>query len=72
MNSSKENNPILAVVSSSGNQIHFFNTKNFERIGVIDSPVTEPHELCFDSKRQLLYVSITYRSGFIEIIRKKP
>ena len=34
MNSSKENNPILAVVSSSGNQIHFFNTKNFERIGL--------------------------------------
>ncbi|MFF2884941.1 YncE family protein [Bacillus toyonensis] len=64
MNISKENNPILAVVSSSGNQIHFFNAKNFERIGVIDSPVTEPHELCFDPKRQLLYVSITYRSGF--------
>lgn len=59
----KESQAILSVVSSNGRNIHFFNAKTYEKLGSVESPVTEPHELCVDSKRQLLYVSITYRSG---------
>ncbi|RFB38011.1 YncE family protein [Brevibacillus sp. VP] len=58
-----KNQAILSVVSSNGRNIHFFDAKTYEKVGKVTSPIPEPHEVCIDSRRQLLYVSITYRSG---------
>ncbi|UNZ20836.1 YncE family protein [Streptomyces sp. 891-h] len=57
------NNDLLAVVSQSGPTVSFFSVGTYRELGTVELP-SEPHELCFDPARRLLYCSITYRSGY--------
>lgn len=53
----------LAVVSQSGNSLSFFDVASGERTGHLTDLISEPHELILDSKRNLLYLSHSYRHG---------
>ncbi|WP_282791929.1 YncE family protein [Streptomyces sp. CC224B] len=53
----------LAVVSQSGPSVTFFDAATFERQEVLTLP-PEPHELCFDPRRRLLYATSAYVSGY--------
>ncbi|GAU69666.1 hypothetical protein SSP35_13_01370 [Streptomyces sp. NBRC 110611] len=54
---------LLAVVSQTGPTVTFFDATTHERLDVLTVP-PQPHELCFDPDRRLLYCASTYRSGF--------
>ncbi|MBZ6475954.1 YncE family protein [Streptomyces griseocarneus] len=54
---------VLAVVSQSGPTVTFFDAVTHRRLGVLDVPA-EPHELCYDPDRRLLYCVSTYVSGY--------
>ncbi|MEU5436113.1 YncE family protein [Streptomyces sp. NPDC020719] len=54
---------VLAVVSQSGPTVTFFDAATHDVLDVLEVPA-EPHELCFDPARRLLYASITYKSGY--------
>ena len=53
----------LAVISQSGKSLSFFDVTSGERTAQMSDLIAEPHELCFDSKRNLLYLSHAYRHG---------
>lgn len=53
----------LAVVSQSGKSLSFFDVSSGERTAHMSNLIAEPHELCFDGKRNLLYLSHAYRHG---------
>ncbi|MFI6771179.1 YncE family protein [Streptomyces sp. NPDC050355] len=53
----------LAVVSQTGSTVTFFDAATHERLDVLRVP-PQPHELCFDPDRRLLYCASTYRSGY--------
>ena len=53
----------LAVLSCTGQSISFYDTASWQRIGYTNGLIAEPHELCVDKKRNLCYVSHTYRDG---------
>ncbi|MGP3988397.1 YncE family protein [Streptomyces sp. 3N207] len=57
------NNDFLAVVSQSGPSVTFFSVGPYRELNRVELP-SEPHELCFDPARRMLYCSITYRSGY--------
>ncbi|MGW5445127.1 YncE family protein [Streptomyces asiaticus] len=62
MNQTPARRPVLAVVTSSGEAIRFFDGLNYEPLGAL--PVAaQPHEIAVDHTAELLYVSHTYRSG---------
>ncbi|WP_030809484.1 YncE family protein [Streptomyces sp. NRRL S-337] len=46
----------LAVVSRTGSTVTFFDSTGHEVLNVLDMP-PQPHELCFDPDRRLLYWS---------------
>ncbi|WP_369367879.1 YncE family protein [Streptomyces sp. CG4] len=54
---------VLAVVSQSGPSVAFFDTASDRHLGTVQT-LAEPHELCFDPVRRLLWCTMTYRSGF--------
>ncbi|MFD7733871.1 YncE family protein [Kitasatospora phosalacinea] len=54
---------VLAVVSQSGGTVSFFDAASDGLLGVVEVP-SEPHELCFDAERRLLWCSTAYRSGY--------
>ncbi|MFF9063897.1 YncE family protein [Streptomyces sp. NPDC014891] len=54
---------VLAVVSQSGPTVSFFDASTDRHLGGVDVPA-EPHELCFDATRRLLWCSLTYHSGY--------
>ncbi|MEX2984341.1 YncE family protein [Streptomyces sp. C36] len=54
---------VLAVVSQSGPTVTFFDATTHQRLGVLEVPA-EPHELCYDPDRRLLYCLSTYVSGY--------
>lgn len=53
----------LAVISQSGESLSFFDLASGERTGCLHNLIAEPHELCFDANRNLLYISHAYRHG---------
>lgn len=53
----------LAVVSQSGQTLSFFDLSSGEKTAHLSELTAEPHELCYDKQRSLLYVSHTYRHG---------
>lgn len=53
----------LAVISQSGQALYFHDIQTGQRTGYIKDLAAEPHELCHDTKRNLLYISHTYRHG---------
>lgn len=53
----------LAVVSQSGQALYFHDISTGQRTGCIKDLTAEPHELCHDTKRNLLYVGHAYRHG---------
>ncbi|MGI5532071.1 YncE family protein [Streptomyces syringium] len=53
----------LAVVSQSGPTVTFFDARTHEPLRVLEVPA-EPHELCFDADRRLLYCTTAYVSGY--------
>ncbi|KAF2503358.1 putative surface layer protein [Lophium mytilinum] len=53
----------LAVVSQSGESISFFNNITGEFTDRTENLAAEPHDLAYDSPRNLLYVSHTYSHG---------
>ena len=53
----------LAVVSQSGQSVSFFDLATLERTTQLNDITAEPHELCLDSQRNVLYVSHAYRHG---------
>lgn len=59
----RNQNDVLAVASQSGATVSFFDAVTHHRLGEVAVP-REPHELCFDAARRLLYCTITYRSGY--------
>ncbi|GGT51786.1 YncE family protein [Actinomadura citrea] len=54
---------LLAVVSQSSATVSFFDAANDTYIGGVDV-LAEPHELCFDARRRLLWCASTYHSGY--------
>lgn len=54
---------VLAVVSQSGPTVTFFDAVSDTMLGVVEVPA-EPHELCFDPTRRLLWCTNTYISGY--------
>ncbi|MFI9201254.1 YncE family protein [Streptomyces sp. NPDC053048] len=54
---------VLAVVSQSGPTVTFFDAVTHERLDVLEVPA-QPHELCFDPDRRLLYCVSTYVAGY--------
>lgn len=54
----------LVVVSQSGQTLNLFDLKTGLRTGQIDNLIAEPHELCYDDRTNLLYVSHTYEHGW--------
>lgn len=53
----------LAVVSQSGQSLSFFDIDTGKPSGIIKDMIAEPHELCLDESRELLYCSHAYRHG---------
>jgi DNA-binding beta-propeller fold protein YncE len=53
---------VLAVASQSGPTVSFFDVASDRHLGTVDV-IAEPHELCFDPVRRLLWCTSTYRSG---------
>jgi len=53
----------LAVVSQSGQTLSFFSLSDGSLVHRHTGLLAEPHELAYDAKRQLLYISHTYRHG---------
>ena len=54
----------LAVVSQSGQTLNLFDSTTGIRTGQITDLIAEPHELCFDDRTRLLYISHTYQHGW--------
>lgn len=57
------NNNTLAVVSQSGESLSFFDLGSGERIKQLSNLTKEPHELQYDPKTNLLYLTHTYEHG---------
>jgi DNA-binding beta-propeller fold protein YncE len=51
----------LAVISQSGHSLSFCDLTSGTLTSCLTNLIAEPHELCFDSKRNLLYISHAYR-----------
>ena len=54
----------LAVISQSGCSLSFFNISTGERLFHLPGLPSQPHELAYDIKRRLLYISHTYKNGY--------
>lgn len=54
----------LAVISQSGESLSFFDVPSGTRTGRVTDLIAEPHELCFDARSSLLYVSHAYAHGW--------
>lgn len=54
---------VLAVVSQSGPTVSFFDAADDSLLGVVEVPA-EPHELCWDPVRRLLWCSLAYHAGY--------
>lgn len=54
----------LAVISQTGESMSFFDISTGEKIGYLPNLVSEPHELCLDIKRNVLYLTHAYRHGW--------
>ncbi|MFH8346618.1 YncE family protein [Streptomyces sp. NPDC018045] len=62
MSAAAPRRPVLAVVTSTGQALRFFDGHTYEPLGDL-SVAAQPHEIAADPERGLLYVSHTYRSG---------
>lgn len=56
---------LLAVASLTGPTVTFFDAATHQQLDVVEVP-SEPHELCFDPDRRLLYCTSTYVSGYYD------
>ncbi|KAF2214099.1 hypothetical protein CERZMDRAFT_96128 [Cercospora zeae-maydis SCOH1-5] len=56
--------PTLAVVSQSGESLSFYDIDSGEKTGHISNLIAEPHELCYDDRTNLLYVTHAYAHGW--------
>ena len=54
----------LAVVSQSGESLSFYDIDSGEKTGHISDLTGEPHELCYDDRTDLLYVTHAYAHGW--------
>lgn len=54
----------LAVVSQSGQTLNLFDSTSGLGTGQVTGLIAEPHELCFDERTGLLYISHTYQHGW--------
>ncbi|MDP9869399.1 MULTISPECIES: YncE family protein [Streptosporangium] len=54
---------VLAVVSQSGPTVSFFDAADHRLLGVLDV-LAEPHELCLDPARRLLWCTHSYHAGY--------
>ncbi|KAI9659391.1 MAG: hypothetical protein M1821_001649 [Bathelium mastoideum] len=54
----------LAVVSQTGQTLSFFDVSSGSRTHHLEGLIAEPHELLFDARTQLLYVSHAYKHGW--------
>ncbi|KAK4545840.1 hypothetical protein LTR36_002404 [Oleoguttula mirabilis] len=54
----------LAVVSQSGQTLNFFHLASGKRTGQLRDLTAEPHELCYDQRTGLLYISHAYEHGW--------
>ncbi|WP_309032684.1 YncE family protein [Streptomyces alfalfae] len=54
---------VLAVVDQSGPTVSFHDAADDRYLGSLKT-LAEPHELCFDPVRRLLWCTVTYRSGY--------
>ncbi|WP_046471401.1 YncE family protein [Allosalinactinospora lopnorensis] len=54
--------PVLAVVTSTGEAVRFFDGLTYESLGDL-KVAAQPHEIAVDHEAGVLYVSHTYRSG---------
>jgi DNA-binding beta-propeller fold protein YncE len=62
MNAGERERPVLAVVTSTGAALRFFDGLTYDPLG--DLPVlAQPHEIAVDAGAGVLYVSHTYRFG---------
>lgn len=54
----------LAVISQSGATLSFFDIESGKRTEFIEDLIQEPHELCLDESRNVMYITHAYRYGF--------
>lgn len=57
-------NDTLAVISQTGESISFFDVASGKKTSDIPNLIPEPHELCLDHKRNVLYLTHAYRHGW--------
>ncbi|GAA4659677.1 hypothetical protein [Gordonia humi] len=53
----------LVVSNTMWQHLEFYDTETFEEVARIDDLIAQPHEMAFDHKRRLLYLTHTYRAG---------
>lgn len=54
----------LAAVSQTGESMSFFDIATGEKTGHLSNLIPEPHELCLDRKRNVLYLTHAYAHGW--------
>ena len=57
-------NNTLAVVSQTGESLSFYDVITGMKTGQLDKLQAEPHELCYDDRTNILYVTHAYESGW--------
>lgn len=60
----KMNNKTLAVVSQSGQSLSFFDVDTGALTGQLKDLAPEPHELAYDDRTNLLYITHAYKDGW--------
>ncbi|WP_432182400.1 YncE family protein [Streptomyces sp. NBC_00063] len=55
--------PLLMVCSSTARNLDFFNAATGKQLETLNNLRAEPHEIAWDSRRRLAYITHTYRGG---------
>jgi DNA-binding beta-propeller fold protein YncE len=53
----------MLVASQFGQKLDFFDVATLEKVATIDDLIAQPHEIAWDPKRRLAYLTHTYRAG---------
>src|SRR4051812_4084544 len=55
--------PLLMVASQFGQTLDFFDARTLEKLQTLDGLLAQPHEIAWDPRRRLAYMTHTYRAG---------
>lgn len=55
--------PLLIVASQFGQKLDFFDPRSLEKLATVEDLIAQPHEIVWDPRRRLAYMTHTYRAG---------